>query len=149
MKARGDGNGGVAVSFIVFINRDTAKGETGKASRRCLRDEPVPLPPFGWKGRGRAERGDPARPAAAFCSGGGCGVFRPAMSAFFAAAYISMMIGRIIGRRFVFSYRNGPKISVISFLISDHMVVFFPMIFSRCFLISDCASLIKSPDSRM
>ncbi|KYD14389.1 hypothetical protein B4135_2816 [Caldibacillus debilis] len=47
MEARGDGNGGVAVSFIVFINRDTAKGETGKASRRCLRDEPVPLRPFG------------------------------------------------------------------------------------------------------
>ena len=38
----------------------------------------------------------------------------------FLLAYTSIMIGKIIGLRFVFSYRNGANVSVISFLISDH-----------------------------
>lgn len=59
----------------------------------------------------------------------------------------SMIIGRIIGRRFVFSYKNGARVSVISFLISDHCVVRRSMILLRCLEIRDCASLIRSPDS--
>ena len=59
------------------------------------------------------------------------------------------LIGKIIGRLFVFSYKKGASVSVISFLISDHCVVFRSITFDKCFVIKLCASLIKSPDSLM
>src|SRR5699024_2170521 len=61
--------------------------------------------------------------------------------------YISMMIGIPIGRRFVFSYNNGAMVSIISFLISDHLLVFCFIILFKLSATAFCASLIKSSDS--
>src|SRR5699024_4945812 len=61
--------------------------------------------------------------------------------------YISMMIGKTIGRRFVFSYNNGAMESIISFLISDHLLAFCFIILFKLSATAFCASLIKSSDS--
>src|SRR5699024_10121108 len=63
--------------------------------------------------------------------------------------YTSIIIGKIIGRRFVFLYNRGAIVSMISFLISDHLLVFLSMIFSRWAATAFWASLIKSSDSRI
>src|SRR5699024_7481222 len=63
--------------------------------------------------------------------------------------YTSMIIGKIIGRRFVFSYRSGAIVSMISFLISDHLLVRRSMILFKWFATRSWASLISPSDSRI
>src|SRR5699024_11528830 len=63
--------------------------------------------------------------------------------------YTSIIIGKIIGRRFVFFYNRGAIVSMISFLISDHLLVFLSMIFSWWAATAFWASLFKSSDFRI
>ena len=63
--------------------------------------------------------------------------------------YTSIMIGKIIGRRFVFSYKKWCK-SICNFIFNFRPLCRFAFHhFIKCFGIKLCASLIKSPDSLM